>query len=114
MKKLLILSFFLLSLALVLPVYAEGEISLTDLPTKLAEQLDISLFAGQILASGIMLMLFLLPTLVMTKNQLAPLFAGLVALGITIALGWLPVYLFAILTLLIALMFANKISRSMS
>lgn len=116
MKKAIILPFFfflLLAFAflLVAPVRAEGDVSLTDFPTKLAEQLGIDVFAGKILASVIILLLFLLPCFLLTRSQPAHLIVGMAGLGFCIAMGWLPIYIFAIIGLLIAFGFTKMIGK---
>lgn len=114
MNKLLILPTFL-SFFLVIPLaYAVDEVSLTDWPTYLATQLGISLFASQIMASVIVLALVLLPCMLLTKNIYAHIIFGICALGLTIALGWLPVYLFALISVALAIMLASKLSGMIS
>lgn len=107
------LPFFLLLAAflLVAPVRAEDGVSLTDFPSKLAEQFGTSLFAGQLLASAIIVCLFIFPTLLLTRNQSAPLIVGFLAMSLCIGLGYLPVYVLAILTLIVAVMFGDKIVK---
>lgn len=107
--------FFFVAFALSINyAYAVDEVSLIDWPTYLATQLGISLFAAQIMASVIILALVLLPCMLLTKNIYAHIIFGISALGLTIALGWLPVYLFALISVALAIMLANKLSRMIS
>jgi len=90
-----------------------GEVNLFDLPSRLAEMLNIPLFAGQILATGIVMLVFLLPVLYLTrgKSVVATLFSGFIALCLCIAIGWLPVWILLVLVLLIAAMWSGKIKE---
>lgn len=86
-----------------------GGIEFLDFPAQLADQLGIPLFAGQILASILVLMFPLLPTLAYTKNGMALMIVGLAALAFPVALGWFPIWVFAIICLTIALMYGKAI-----
>jgi len=90
--------------------YAQDEIDLSTFPQGLADTLNISLFAGQLLASVIMMLIFMLPVVVYTKTLLPPLFVGLLTLGFCIALGYLPVWFLLIISMLIAVLWGSKIS----
>jgi len=100
-------------------VYASDEdvVNLPDFPQKLCDALGMpepdKLFAGQLLACSIVLALFILPTTFACskfgKDVMVPtLFVGVAAAGFCIAMGWMPVWLFAITCLLIALGLATK------
>jgi len=100
-------------------VYASDEdvVNLPDFPQKLCDALGMptNLFAGQLLASSIVLALFLLPTVFacskFNKDVVIPsLFVGVMSLSFCIALEWLPVWIFVLVTFLIALMFSDKIT----
>lgn len=94
-----------------IPVNA-GEVNITEIPQALSDKMGIPLFAGQLLCSGILLFLFLLPLAVLTRKRgaswLAELIVGFVIMGVCIALQWLPYWFLIILSVLIALMFAGK------
>jgi len=95
------------------PIKAEDDenVNLSDFPAQLAEKLNIGLFPAQILASAIILGIFLFPTLLLTKgrNLAAALFVGLTALGFCTAIGWLPVFILLLLVLLTALLSGKKL-----
>jgi len=89
-----------------------------DLPKQLTERLGLpdsgDYFAGKILASCILLALFLLPTLFLcsrfNKDVLFPaLFVGFMVLGFCTALGWLPYWFLLVICLLVATMFSGQI-----
>lgn len=85
-------------------------IDLTAFPQALADQLGITLFAGQICASLIVLLLAMLPVVAYTrgKNQFAILLIGLVSLGFVTAVGWLPYWFMVIIVLLVAFLFSGQ------
>ena len=92
-------------------VYAledDDVVDISKLPNKLAEALNAPLFAGQILASAIPFGLICFPTFLLTKSPLAHVSAIILCLGFTIAIGWLPVWLFLMLCLILGLMFAGQ------
>ncbi len=88
-------------------------VDLTDFPQGLADQLGIDLFAGQILAACIMLALLLFPTLFLTKKfnfpTITALIMGMLGLGFCVAVGWLPIWLFTVICMVIALMFSKQV-----
>jgi len=110
LRKTLFLPFFLvLTLFLVNCAYAQDEIDLSTFPQGLADALNISLFAGQLLGSVILMLMFMLPVVVYTKTLLPPLFVGLLTLGFCIALGYLPTWFLLIISMLIAVLWGSKL-----
>jgi len=109
MKMLLFAVLLLVSLILVPNVYATDDVDLDEFDDYLAEKLNIALFPAQLLASAIILAVCLFPTLLLTRNILAHLMMGLIAMGICIALGFLPYWLLLIICMITALMFSGKI-----
>ena len=114
----LLLVLFVFTVAIPI-VYAADEdvVNLPDFPQKLCDALGMptNLFAGQLLASSIVLALFLLPTVFacskFNKDVVIPsLFVGVMSLSFCIALEWLPVWIFVLVAFLIALMFSDKIT----
>jgi hypothetical protein len=90
-------------------------VNLADFPQKLADALNVSLFVGQLLASLILMSLFLFPAMLIAGYFGGPgavlytlIFVGLGSSGVCVALGWLPMWLYLVMCLLIALMFAGK------
>lgn len=109
--------FFFLVISLIPIVHAEGGVSLTEFPTKLAEQLGTSSFVGNLIATGLMLMLFLMPTIIFVRGasqDKALLLVGIVVLGISVGLGWLPFWFMVMLTFGIAVLFAKTIKGAIS
>ena len=114
----LLLVLFVFTVAIPI-VYAADEdvVNLPDFPQKLCDALGMpaNLFAGRLLASSIVLALFLLPTVFacsrFNKDVVIPsLFVGVMSLSFCIALEWLPVWIFVLVAFLIALMFSDKIT----
>ena len=112
MKKLnLALLFFFILFSLCISVYAiedDDVVDISKLPNKIAEALHAPLFAGQILASAIPFCIICFPTFLLTKNSMAHVSAIILSLSFSIAIGWLPVWIFLILCLLIGLMFEGR------
>ena len=115
MKKLWLLSLF--GLAFLIPfVYADtGDVvDISELPQRLATALNIPLFAGQILASMLLMSFFLFPTIFISlwakaKDITIPcLFVGIGTLCLCVAIGWFPVWILLLLSLLTAIMLAGK------
>jgi len=98
-------------------VHADDDetVNLGDFPQKLAEALNVSLFVGQLLASLIFISIFLLPSILIAGYfggagavLYVIIFVGMASSGVCVALGWLPVWIYLVECLLIALLFAGK------
>lgn len=94
----------------------DATIDLDNFDDVLAEKLNISLFAAQILASTILLCLPLFPAVMLAGyfgGQGAVLvvgpIVGLPMLGFAVALGWLPVWIFILIILFVALLLAKTL-----
>jgi len=115
-----ILSFALL-LTFISLVHAGDEeetVNLGDFPVKLAEAFNIDIFAGQLLASLIFMSLFLFPSMLIAGYfggsgaiLYTVIFVGMGTSGVCVALGWLPVWIFLVECLLIALLFADRMRQ---
>jgi len=96
---------------LISPVYA-ADVNLLDIPEQLAERLGVSTFAGGLIASAIFMMITVMPIAMITRKRntgfIAELVVGFVAMGVCIAINWLPYWFILILSMLVALMFAGK------
>jgi len=104
----------LLVLMLVSCVYAnDGEeeeeeaVNLLDFPQKLADQLNMPLFAGQILASSIVTALFTFVP-ILAKNVMGTVTMGILALSFCIALTWIPPFLLVMLVLMVVILLGPK------
>lgn len=102
----------LLGLMLIPCVYAQDDeaVNLSDFPKQLAEKLTIPLFAGQILATGIVIALFCFVP-ILAKNLLGTILFGFVGMGLCVALAWLPYWFLFVLGLLVALLFAGNMRQ---
>lgn len=91
--------FLFVSLVLILPVHAEGEVELANVPAYLSEQLGIALFPAQLLASALLISLVVFPLSLLTKGKHMYVLLSMVFLmmGISIALTWLPFWFLIIL-----------------
>ena len=90
---------------------AQG-VDLSTFPQELATFLNIGLFPAQLLTSTIVLSFFIFPTLLLTRarNQtISVLLVGFSTMGFLIAVGWLPVWIFVIIALFTAILYAGKI-----
>ncbi|MDH7607707.1 MAG: hypothetical protein QHH12_08160 [Candidatus Bathyarchaeota archaeon] len=109
-------SLMLILLMFISPVFgvAEGEeVNFGDLPKMLASALNIDLFSAKILASAILLCLFLFPALFFSSRfdfsaMLTVVIVGLPVSGLCVALGWLPVWLCLMVCFIVALMFSGQ------
>lgn len=105
---------------LICPVFAvadDEEVNMLDLPEMLSDALGLpdtaDYFAGKILATVIILSLFMVPTLFacnrFEKEALLPsIFVGLLAFGFCIAIGWLDYWFLLVICLIVGLMFAGR------
>lgn len=118
MKNPLILLFLSVFLVLIMipKVFASDSVShnLLDIPTGLSEALGIGTFAAGLLTSIILLMVCLLPCVILTlkaKGNQATIFVlitGMSLLGFDVAVGWFPIWMFAVIVLLIAVMYGKR------
>lgn len=106
------LDFSLSPLFFLAPIKAE-QIDLTTIPQFLADQLGIPLFAGQILASIILMLIILLPVTILTRSKkagfLPELAFSLGVLSLCIALGWLPLFVLVVVILCVAGLWGAKV-----
>lgn len=112
-KLSLIPLFFFILLNLFSPVYATSDVNMSAIPSYLADKLSIPTFAGQILATTIILMITLLPIALIRHRRgfVVELVVGTVVLGFSIAIGWLPYWFLLVVCLLIAGMFAGNMRK---
>ena len=121
MGKTVWFAIFLVSVLFIMTplVYASEDenVNLQDLPKYLSERLGLptysDYFVGKLLAGSIILVLFLFPTIFLCAAYhrdvwLPSLLVGMGVLSFNVALGWYPVWIFALIVLLIAILYANK------
>lgn len=105
---------FLLSIIAVLISQAQTvhAVDLSELPQRLGDSLGMSLLAGQMIASSIVLALFLFPTMLLTKKSgqqgMAVIIMSFMVMGSLVAFGWLNIWFLLVTALLVALLFAGK------
>jgi len=84
----------------------------SKIPEDLADALGISLLAGQLLMSAIILFMFLLPMAIWSdKDTLASVIVGLVLLAFLTAVQWLPYWIMLVISLVIAGVYGYKFSK---
>jgi hypothetical protein len=88
---------------------SEDAVSLAGFPQQLATALGIPLFAGQVLATVILMSIVLIPILYFTKgrNPLLAFIVGLCMYTFAIAMTWLPYWMLILLLVAIAGMFSS-------
>ena len=87
-------------------------ISFIDIPSLVADKLNISLFATGLLCSGIVLFMVTLPVVIFLRGKNVMLFTVIVQIifmGFCVAITWLPYYFLLIYALLVALLYSGKI-----
>ena len=93
------------------PVYAD--VDLTQIPNQLAQRLNISVFAAQLLVSTLFLFGILLPLAYLArKRNVGPLLVLIVALpliGFLIAIQWLPYWILLVFILTLAALFGARL-----
>ena len=111
-KKALTSLFFLLLIILVAPVHAARSFDMMEVPTYIDEQFGCGEFVGGLLASLVLLAIILLPLMYLTKGKAYSIYIlfGLLVLAPLVGLGWLPVWLYIIIILLIALGFGKQLA----
>ena len=93
------------------PVYAD--VDLTQIPNQLAQRLNISVFAAQLLVSTLFLFGILLPLAYLArKRNVGPLLVLIVALPLIsflIAIQWLPYWILLVFILTLAALFGARL-----
>ena len=112
-KKLFLLSIVFTTFALfIMQVQMVQAVDLSEMPQRLGDNLNMSLLAGQMLLSSLILALFLFPTMLLTKRSgqqgLAVIIMSFMVMGSLVAFGWLPIWFLLVTALIIALLFAGK------
>jgi hypothetical protein len=90
-------------------------VNLGNFPQQLANALGLTgaagLFAGQILATVILMSIVMVPFLYFTKgkNPMMAFIVGFMMVCFGVAMSWVPIWTFAVLGLALAVMFGKKI-----
>ena len=112
--KIKLLLLFVLSIYVignVSQVYAQdsnGEVNLLNIPKRLANALNIPQYSAKLIASLVLTMLFIIPTLVLTRNLYVLLIIGFLSIGVCVAIGWLEAWYIIILVLIVASLWSAK------
>ena len=105
-----ILVVFMLTAVVNVAYATEDAINLTEFPKQLAETLNIIEFAGGVLATLILMSLFLLPAMILArKNYMLHLTFVLSVMCFAIAVGWLPVWLLLLTVMVVAALWSGKV-----
>lgn len=86
-------------------------LDLTIIPQGLADRLGISLYAGELLASVFIMLIFLLPVLVLSDKLVLQMFVSFVVACFCVTIGWLDFYFLVMYTVLIALLYAGTVRK---
>jgi len=86
--------------------------SLEDIPTWFSDYFDISLEAGQIILSLIVILMFLLPVLLATKGRgfLIPALTFFLTEALLVGIGWLSPWIMVATLCIVALFFSRESS----
>jgi len=111
-KALISLFLFFVLVSAISPAYATGGFDVSSVPTYIDEQLGVGEFVGGLLASLVLLCIIMLPLMYLTKGKAYSVYIvfGLLTLAPLVGLGWLPVWLYIIIILLIALGFGKQLA----
>lgn len=113
--SLFLLSFFLFC-SLAVTVKADT-FDLMEVPTYIDNQLGCGEFIGGMIASIVILTLTLVPIIILTKGKssLMSLYmlVGFVDLGLLVALGWFPIWIFIIIVVAISVGLGKEISGAL-
>jgi len=90
------------------------DLTIYTIPDNLGYKLGLGLFTSKLICSTILLLIALLPTAIIFRKRgdsmLIEIIVGFCVMGICLSLGWLPVWIVLILSLLIGLLFLPKLT----
>ena len=110
MNKLSWLLLVLFVFAVAMPiVYASDEeaVNILEFPDRLAVMMGIPLFAAQILATGLVTLIFIVIP-VLAKNVMGTVIMGIISLSLCIALTWLSPFILTIVVLMVVVLLGAK------
>ncbi len=111
--RILVLVSSLSPLFLIQTAYCGESINLFDIPEALGEKLGVDAFAGGLLASAILILIFILPTTMLlrgSRHTTLIVMALLIFLyGFCVAISWIPVWTVIVFTFILSLLFAKDI-----
>ena len=84
-----------------------GEVNMTAFPTQLAEKLMITDFSANILASLIVIMMFVIPTAIVSKADfIVTLLAFFISVFFCVAMSWLDTWIVLFVSLFTVALFS--------
>jgi hypothetical protein len=86
-----------------------NKVIFTEIPQRIGYSLHIPLFAGQLLATGILFSIFCFPVFLLTKRGIAHVSAILFVLGFAVVIGWCPIWILLLVGVVFALLIKNDI-----
>ena len=89
-------------------------VDFSAIPGALADALTISEFAAEIMISVFVVMIVICVTAIFTRDTITLIIMTLLALTLDIALGWLDYFFLVFAALIVALLYAQKISDGLS
>lgn len=117
MQKRYLPFFFLVLTFFIRSAYAEEDINIENLPAQLADAWGITEFAAGIFISMILLFTFLIPTLLIAKGKeggtLAIMIVGFGIMGFCISIGYLNYWFLLLITLLVAALYAKRVTETL-
>lgn len=118
MRKLALISLFsLLIFSCLITVVRADTFEIMEVPTYIDNQLGCGTFIGGMIASIVVLCLTLIPIIVLTRgsSRLMSLYmlVGFVDLGLVVALGWFPIWIFIIIVVAISVGLGREITAAL-
>jgi len=94
-----------------------ADLDLPNIPTALAERFGVNVFvAGLIVSAVLIIFTVMLIGFVMRRGKgltYGVIGCELVVVAVTVALGWMPVYVMILLILVIAVLYAGVITKTL-
>lgn len=89
----------------------EPDVDIVYIPQQLSDALNIPLVASEILVSIAIMLSLALPLALLKAKGLLILIIFFPTMGFLVVLGWLPFWLLLVLSLMVALMYADKFKK---
>lgn len=105
------LFFYYLVLSLIHSVYGADNPDLMGLPEQIGIAFGIGTFAGGILASAVLILMWVVPITILVRGR-ASIFISMIScvliLSFAVAISWLPLFTLILIVLMIAGLWASK------
>ena len=109
-KKLLLLAFLSVWLWIPLAYGIEDPLNFTNFPEYLAYYMNISIFAGQLIATLILTLPFVISAGALSRNLLIGTITGVLCLFVAYAFGWVGIWLPLVTILVVGLVYYKRIT----